>query len=302
MIQAPSPNAIAAGALHVPAAIRLPAADIFAVRASRLRRLADGHAWADFLIFAADLADAQQRLLDCLPPAEADPEKIARGRRHGMPLLDAQGAGFGSEGRDILDRLLATACAWSPTVAAIASKIRAGAPEAQQDLVRRILRAEAADPAAAPLVAAALQVDWVRQARALTTADVQAGPETGLCPVCGSHPAASIVRIGDAGHGVRYAACSLCGTEWHVVRIKCVPCQSTKGVAYLGLENGDGPVHPAVKVETCDACHSSLKIVSMEKDPMVDPFADDLATLALDMLADEAGYHRAGRNLFYFVT
>ena len=38
----------------------------------------------------------------------------------------------------------------------------------------------------------------------------------------------------------------------------------------------------------------------MEKDPLVDPFADDLASLALDMLADDAGFHRAGRNLFLF--
>ena len=38
----------------------------------------------------------------------------------------------------------------------------------------------------------------------------------------------------------------------------------------------------------------------METDPAVDAFADDLATLALDMLVDEAGFHRAGRNLFLF--
>ena len=32
-----------------------------------------------------------------------------------------------------------------------------------------------------------------------------------------------------------------------------------------------------------------------------DQVADDLATLALDMLVDEAGFHRAGRNLFLFL-
>ena len=40
-----------------------------------------------------------------------------------------------------------------------------------------------------------------------------------------------------------------------------------------------------------------LKIVYQEKDPNVDPVADDLATLALDMLVDEAGYERSGPNL-----
>jgi len=52
-----------------------------------------------------------------------------------------------------------------------------------------------------------------------------------------------------------------------------------------------------VRAECCDGCKSYLKIVAQDKDPHVDPVADDLATLALDMLADEAGYERAGPNL-----
>ena len=140
---------------------------------------------------------------------------------------------------------------------------------------------------------------WAR-ALALAESDIPAGFEDSLCPACGAHPVASIVRIGDAGHGVRYATCSLCACEWHVTRIKCVPCHNTRGISYQGLEGRQGAVHPGVKAETCPECHASLKIVSMEKDPLVDAFADDLATLALDMLVDEAGFHRAGRNLFLF--
>jgi FdhE protein len=37
--------------------------------------------------------------------------------------------------------------------------------------------------------------------------------------------------------------------------------------------------------------------VVQEKAPSVDPVADDLATLALDLLVDEAGYSRSGPNL-----
>ena len=36
----------------------------------------------------------------------------------------------------------------------------------------------------------------------------------------------------------------------------------------------------------------------MEKDPAVDVVADDLATLALDVLVGEAGYRRFGHNPF----
>jgi FdhE protein len=51
-----------------------------------------------------------------------------------------------------------------------------------------------------------------------------------------------------------------------------------------------------VRAETCDSCKSYLKIVYSRKGP-VDPVADDLATLALDILVDEAGYARSGPNL-----
>ena len=44
---------------------------------------------------------------------------------------------------------------------------------------------------------------------------------------------------------------------------------------------------------------SYLKILYQEKAPESDPVADDLATLALDMLVDEAGYSRAGPNLLF---
>jgi FdhE protein len=55
----------------------------------------------------------------------------------------------------------------------------------------------------------------------------------------------------------------------------------------------------AMRAETCDECKSYLKILYQEQAPDGDPVADDLATLALDMLVDEAGYSRAGPNLLF---
>jgi FdhE protein len=78
-----------------------------------------------------------------------------------------------------------------------------------------------------------------------------------------------------------------------VPRATCTACDTDKEVALQELEGNKG----AVRAETCDACQSYLKIVYQEKDPRVDPVADDLATLALDMLVDEAGYQRSGPNL-----
>ena len=58
-------------------------------------------------------------------------------------------------------------------------------------------------------------------------------------------------------------ACSLCGTLWNYVRIKCVLCGSTKGIAYQEIDGGPG----TVKAETCDACHGYVKILHQDKDP-----------------------------------
>ena len=54
-----------------------------------------------------------------------------------------------------------------------------------------------------------------------------------------------------------------------------------------------------VRAETCDACKSYLKILYREKSPEADPVADDLATLALNLLVDEAGYDRMSPNLLF---
>jgi FdhE protein len=88
-----------------------------------------------------------------------------------------------------------------------------------------------------------------------------------------------------------------------MVRVTCSACESTKNIAYYSL-NGVEADKPSTKVafaraEACDNCHSYLKIFMREKEPMMDVQADDLATLTLDMLVDEAGYLRSGPNLLF---
>jgi FdhE protein len=117
---------------------------------------------------------------------------------------------------------------------------------------------------------------------------------TNLCPVCASRPSSSIVRIGGPEQGLRYLSCSLCETQWHMVRVKCSNCESTKGISYFMVEGTSG----AVKAESCEECDSYLKIMYMDKDPHTDPVADDLATLALDLKMSDGGILRSGPLLF----
>jgi FdhE protein len=132
-------------------------------------------------------------------------------------------------------------------------------------------------------------------ARALGEQAIGKLEQGGLCPVCGSHPVAGIVRIGGAQQGLRYLSCSLCAMEWRMVRIKCSSCESTRGISYYSLEGSNG----SIKAESCDECNAYLKLFYMEKDPHVEAIADDLASLALDVLMDETGKARGGSNLFF---
>ena len=53
----------------------------------------------------------------------------------------------------------------------------------------------------------------------------------------------------------------------------------------------------ALQAETCDDCGHYLKIMHTDRDPFVEPVADDLASLTLDLLVSETGYQRHGVNL-----
>lgn len=153
----------------------------------------------------------------------------------------------------------------------------------------------AVSPQELPFVAAALQVYWVRMALSLKEDAFGRLERGGLCPVCGSYPNAGIVHSGGAEQGLRYLSCSLCASEWHMVRIKCSSCESTQGIDYHIVEGSNG----AIKAESCNDCNFYLKLLYLEKDPQMEVTADDLATLALDMLMDKEGKARGGPNLFF---
>jgi FdhE protein len=67
-----------------------------------------------------------------------------------------------------------------------------------------------------------------------------------------------------------------------------------EGIAYLEIEGASG----LVKAETCDQCRSYSKIVFADMDADAEVFADDLTTLTLDILVDEAGWRRFTPNPF----
>jgi len=77
------------------------------------------------------------------------------------------------------------------------------------------------------------------------------------------------------------------------VRIKCTLCGSTGGISYQHIERD-----PLVRAETCENCHGYVKILQQMQNPEIDPVADDVATVALDILVRELGYRRGAVNPF----
>ena len=190
-------------------------------------------------------------------------------------------------------------------VGATIANIRRATPEwieAQADAVLATL-AQGVDIAAAPFVMAALQVHWAAASGGLKADEVKALDIPGVCPVCGTLPVASLVCANSPYQGYRYLHCALCATEWHMVRVQCSQCgASGKSIGYHSLERAaasEDPAAadmPATRAETCDECRSYRKILYQEKDPGVEPVADDLASLGLDLLLGREGYTRASGN------
>jgi FdhE protein len=293
--------------------IRLPdPTSLFSSRAARLRALGENHALGDYLRLMAAVSDAQQAAVGAMGAqrghGEADTESIDRqitlARRHGMPLLQAAGWARERRWRAALTQLCDAVNARADIpdgVRAVCTRLRDAQSqhlEEQADLLLAT-RADGVHAEAAPLIMAALQAYWVSMVTSLpmnlladlaSDHDQPAGTQvSGVCPACGSLPVASIVR---ADQGYRYLHCALCATEWHLVRIKCSHCLTTEGIRYHFVEGGS----EAVRAESCTHCGTYRKILYQEKDAAVEPVADDLGSLALDLLMSAEGYRRACGN------
>jgi FdhE protein len=115
-----------------------------------------------------------------------------------------------------------------------------------------------------------------------------------VCPFCGSRPQVAALR--PEGDGAkRSLICSLCATEWNFKRVACPNC---------GEENKDRlPVYIAkefdyVRVDACDTCHTYLKSIDLTKNGHAIPTVDEIATISLNLWAEENNYQKFGPNLF----
>jgi FdhE protein len=286
------------GGVKAPEPLILPdPATRFARSAARLEALSAGHPMADWLRFMARLAQAQHVVATTLAPfagpQQAAVEQAVAAR---LPPLAADGHRRDPAWRDGLAMLLDSFDGWAmPAPArAVIARLRGRDHDAVEALADGFLGdgVDAADAGAALYVAAALQVYFTRSAADLPAASLRLLPQRGLCPCCGSTPISGVVTASGRTPGTRYLYCSLCSTAWNHVRAVCITCGEARALSQRGIE-GDGG---AVKAETCDACHTYAKLLYQARDTQVDPYAEDLATLPLDLLVADAGWSRHAPN------
>jgi FdhE protein len=290
-----------AGRLGDPAPLRLPDPGLlFDARAARFAALEEGHAAPGWLRFLSRLAAGQALAVRDVPAGRA------RAGGGGPPLA------FSRLPRD---------AAWRRMLGSIAAVVEGpGLPREAQDALRRVsgLGAEELEALAgqvlagevgpdriamAPFVGAALQAWFASLAATLDPAAVERARRA--CPVCGGAPVAGVVQ----GDRLRYVTCALCAAEWNVARVQCVACGNEQ-VEYLhaegaalspqGAPNMDAAsrLDRGAKAEACGSCRTYLKVFDLEHRGGADAAADDAATITLDLLVAEAGYHRAGPNLY----
>lgn len=293
----PDPTAI--GDVSTPPFAVLPdPPELFATRAKRLRELGPASGIAPYLDFVAGIVGAQAAILPGLPePRLPDEEALARAREFAMPPLDRTRFALDEAVETTLDALFdAVRAVPKPESAANAlGRVARADAIARDEMVANVLGHSIPVEALAEhvYVAAALQVHFARLAAKLDVGKLVTVGD-GLCPCCGGPPVASLIVEWPTAHGSRFCACALCGTLWNYVRIRCTSCGTTKGIGYQEIEGGPG----TIKAETCDECRTYVKVLHQHKDVGIEPVADDVASLALDLMMRDGPYRRAAFNPF----
>jgi FdhE protein len=116
-------------------------------------------------------------------------------------------------------------------------------------------------------------------------AAAKTGWQEGYCPICGREPKIGEIR-GKAEN--RYLFCNQCGFEWNYRHIKCPFCgnEEQQSLAYFTIDGDE-----RYRVDVCNECKRYIKIVDFrELKQKADLDVEDIATLHLDMLANDEGY------------
>ena len=121
----------------------------------------------------------------------------------------------------------------------------------------------------------------------------QADTTQASCPFCSARPVVGVLR-GEGDGAKRWLLCSLCSTEWQFRRVVCPNCGEQ--------DKEQLPVYTAaefdhVRVEACDRCKNYIKSIDLTRDGRAVAVVDELATVTLNIWAENHGYAKLEANL-----
>ena len=275
-----------------------PVKQIFAQRAVRFDELAaeENGDWSQYLRLLATLSRAQQYAADALPE-ERPPLKQGH-----TVLPAADGSRIPLEFYPALRRIVSQ-MATAQEGQYFQTGIQRAADLPQQEaeaLAAQVLQGEYAQEDA-PLfiwIHAALQVVWTVWAQQLDDKQVLPVTEREVCPCCGGEAVASVVLANGDWNNLRYLHCAVCNSRWNALRAQCTFCKDQSGIALQEIQNATNGALRGARAESCERCGHYRKMFMLQYQQYAEPVADDLASLALDILVGEAGYLRGGHNPF----
>jgi formate dehydrogenase accessory protein FdhE len=177
-------------------------------------------------------------------------------------------------------------------IARFQSTVTQPAPEDVAPLLD-LIRRTSPDPRAALHAALPLPAFLARVVLQPAT-EHQAAAKPGVdatCPACGEKPVALILRP----HGACSLLCSLCFTEWGFPSTLCPAC-GEGNPSRRTVCTSDEFAH--VSIHACETCRAYIKTIDLTQDGESVPEVDELASIALDLVAVQRGYHKLQVNLF----
>jgi Protein involved in formate dehydrogenase formation len=246
---------------------------------------------------AAVLAHQGQRVADSSVRAAAESlatDAAAAAATGRFPMFDATAA-LGCLSAELSVAVDALALGPLPRMLAEAGRaiVARPAPERLQTIEAWLDDAEMVDPP---------HGFWIRVASAAVfelaaaTLDVPIPDDWrgAACPICGGAPQVSLIAEESGefmGGAPRTLVCGRCASWWPYPRITCALCGEEDPQRINAFVAADSRV---ARVDTCETCHSYIKTFDLRAPGAkgVLPLVDDVATLVLDLWAQERGFTR----------
>ncbi len=277
-----------------------PPADWNARRLRAQKLLARRPQAAPLLEFLIELLELQRELFawaggqDWLPNLAAAEGEFPRLRLARLPLEEMSG-----RFTEFLER---TAEIGTDVVRGLAENVTAQGADPQRLLLAAYLARKPLDAPAEALGCDPLQLEFFPRAFAQPLVEALAAQVDGppkewhenFCPVCGGPPQLAVLLDEALIKSRRLLECALCRTRWPFRRGLCPHCGEDKAEQ---LEFHTTEDMPHLRVEECKTCRGYLKAVDLRKDGLAVPLVDEIASVELDLWADERGLWKLQPNL-----